>query len=381
VRDITSERLSHYLKKLRNAGLAESTIGSQLAHLRAALSYAVEWASLASIPKLPLQQRAKPAKTMKCRPITTEEYERMLASVEAVVGPEAAPSWQRLHFTGLWLSGLRLGETIALYWDRGDCPDGKCLEVDLSGKRPMLVIPADLDKGNHERLLPIAPEFAEFLSAIPEAERTGQVFPLCPFGEVHLQSGNLTRQSGFFSTQEPSDGQSREGRETGNSSQVSGPFFGRGSRSSSLRIFLIVLCAMGRIRSFFSSPRMRLYPQPVFLAIRMTISRTDSKVLWRPIFFVCLPAFFSLTQRWYVRGWTIVIKWQTPGPIVVPSFRRCFRSSPVRKICFFGTRFRSISFSALRNSICLRRSFSVQRAKKNSNGWKSLAIELQSSMF
>ena len=45
-----------------------------------------------------------------------------------------------------------MGEAIALYWNRDDCPDRKCLEVDLSGKRPMLVIPAELDKGGRDRV-------------------------------------------------------------------------------------------------------------------------------------------------------------------------------------------------------------------------------------
>jgi integrase len=177
VRDVTSERLSHYVKKLRKAGLAESTIASHLAHLRAALTYAVEWGYLASLPKLPRQHRVRAAKTMKGRPITLEEFERMLANVEAVVGSEAAASWKRL-LNGLWHSGLRLSEALALYWERDDTAGGKCLEVDLSGRRPMLRIPADLDKGNKDRLLPIAPEFAEFLLATPEADRTGPVFEL-----------------------------------------------------------------------------------------------------------------------------------------------------------------------------------------------------------
>ncbi|MFO0790047.1 MAG: tyrosine-type recombinase/integrase [Pirellulales bacterium] len=177
VRDITPERLSVYVKKLRKAGLKESTIASHLAHLRASLSYAVEWGYLASMPKLPRQHRVRRATTMKGRPITTEEYERMLDAAEAVVGVDAAPSWKRL-INGLWFSGLRLSEAIALYWSRDDCPAGKCLEVDMSGKRPMLRIPADLDKGNRDRVLPMAPEFAEFLMATPEEERTGAVFHL-----------------------------------------------------------------------------------------------------------------------------------------------------------------------------------------------------------
>lgn len=96
VRDITAERLSYYVKKQRKAGLKDSTIASHLAHLHAALNFAVEWGYLAAMPKIPRQHRVKRATTMKGRPITTEEYERMLEAVEAVVGPEAAPSWKRL---------------------------------------------------------------------------------------------------------------------------------------------------------------------------------------------------------------------------------------------------------------------------------------------
>ena len=99
-----------------------------------------------------------------------EEFERMLDKVVAVVGDVAAPSWQH-YLRGLWTSGLRLGESLDLHWDRPDK-----LRVDMDGKRPMLHIPAELEKGNKDRLLPMAPEFAEFLAAVPPEERTGPVF-------------------------------------------------------------------------------------------------------------------------------------------------------------------------------------------------------------
>ena len=88
----------------------------------------------------------------------------MLAKVESIVGAEAAPSWKH-YLRGLWLSGLRLEESLELYWDRDDQ-----LCVDLSGKRPMLRIPGELEKGNQDRLLPMAPEFAEFLLATPTVD-------------------------------------------------------------------------------------------------------------------------------------------------------------------------------------------------------------------
>ena len=93
------------------------------------------------------------------------------------VSPAAIESW-RHYLRGLWLSGLRLTESFEVYWDRNDR-----LCVDLEGKRPRLRIPAELEKGHRDRMLPITPDFAEFLLATPEAERRGPVFrPLMPSG-------------------------------------------------------------------------------------------------------------------------------------------------------------------------------------------------------
>ena len=77
----------------------------------------------------------------------------------------------RALITVMYRAGLRLSESLELYWDRDDR-----LCVDLSGHHPMLAIPGELEKGGKDRLLPVAPEFAEFLLATPEAERTGPVF-------------------------------------------------------------------------------------------------------------------------------------------------------------------------------------------------------------
>lgn len=45
-----------------------------------------------------------------------------------------------------------------------------------------MFIPAELEKGNRDRLLAIAPEFAELLADVPEVERTGRVFSPVGFG-------------------------------------------------------------------------------------------------------------------------------------------------------------------------------------------------------
>lgn len=178
--DVDEKRLSAFVSKLRKGEggrgkLAESTIAGHLAHLKAALNWAKLQKLVAHLPGFPRIKRAKMskgAKVMRGRPITTEEFERMLGKVEDVVGQTAAARWT-FFLRGLWASGLRLTESLELYWDQEDK-----LHPVLTGKFPMLRIPADLEKGNKERLLPMAPEFAELLSGVPDAERSGPVFNL-----------------------------------------------------------------------------------------------------------------------------------------------------------------------------------------------------------
>jgi integrase len=170
--DLTAERLSFFQAELRKGGRAEPTIRTYLAHLRSALRWAAEVGLLRAVPKIQKPKRAKTAKLMKGRPITAEEFQRMLKKTKSVVGADRAKSWRRF-LRGLWLSGLRLGEAMQLFWDRDDW-----LRIDLSGKRPMLHIPAELEKGNEDRLLPISPEFAEFLLKVPVERRRGRVFRL-----------------------------------------------------------------------------------------------------------------------------------------------------------------------------------------------------------
>ena len=209
LRELNAGRISALQKELRDTGRAEATICGHLAHLRAALAWAVDQGLISELPKIKKPTRARRsggADPMKGRPITTEEFERMLAAVpKALTMPtfrgkprprkdpnrkikpkhkveytptaQEVESWRYL-LRGLWWSGLRLGEALELYWDR---PDGLC--VDLSGRRPMLHIVAESEKGNRNRQLPMAPEFAQFLLATTEVDRRGRVFR--PISRTH----------------------------------------------------------------------------------------------------------------------------------------------------------------------------------------------------
>lgn len=170
LKDLSAGRLSYYQAALRDRGVSESTVRCYLAHLLSALRWAQNLGLIAALPIVLKPQRAKKSRKMKGRPLTDDEFERMLARVESIVGADGAPSWQ-FYLSGLWTSGLRLAESLQLFWDRDDR-----LLVDFTGRRPMLRIPAELEKGNRDRLLPMAPEFASLLEQVPADLRRGQVF-------------------------------------------------------------------------------------------------------------------------------------------------------------------------------------------------------------
>jgi integrase len=173
--DLTEARLSAFAAVLRSSGLKETTLAGYLAHLKSALGWAVRQKLLPVRPAFPKIHRAKKyaGRPMKGRPITAEEFERLLEKTAEVVGEAGAPEWRR-YLRGLWVSGLRLTESMDLWWDRPD----RLYPVFPKKGRPMLHVPGELEKGNSDRLLPIAPEFALFLAETPEAERTGPVFKL-----------------------------------------------------------------------------------------------------------------------------------------------------------------------------------------------------------
>ncbi len=95
----------------------------------------------------------------------------MLAKVTDV-RPGDNVRWVR-YLRGLWLSGLRLEESLALSWD-GDA----AFTVDLSGKYPRFRIYAEAEKGHKDRLLPMTPDFAGWLLRTPQSDRAGFVFDL-----------------------------------------------------------------------------------------------------------------------------------------------------------------------------------------------------------
>ena len=156
---LTTQKVTAFVTMLREDGLTPATIARHLRTLKLATRWAKEQKMLNEVPEFKMPSEAKGAKG---RALSLEEFERMLAKA----GP------LKFYLQGLWASGLRLAESLQLRWD--DAPGA--LVVDFTGRRPMLRIPAESEKGNCHRVLPMAPEFAELLELVPADERRGFVF-------------------------------------------------------------------------------------------------------------------------------------------------------------------------------------------------------------
>ena len=135
---LDATRIDDFAAKLRAEGKAEATIKAYLANLHGALAWAAKLKWIQAVPAFPETQRApKGDGGMKGRPITGEELWKLLQATRKVVGPKVAKHWRRF-LVGLWWSGLRLGEGVALRWDGISAG----LVIDMTGRRPMLRIDA-----------------------------------------------------------------------------------------------------------------------------------------------------------------------------------------------------------------------------------------------
>lgn len=164
--------LAGYGSKLKSR--SPHTVKGYMATLIAALNWAhrpMHW--LPAAVEFDLLATDDP---MKGRPLCGEEFDRMLEAVPKALASEGATadaaaveSWRQL-LRGLWESGLRLSEVMALHWE-ADC--GIVPHKSRTGLL-LLSIPAKLQKSRKSQDVPTTPAFAALLGAMPE--RTGWIF-------------------------------------------------------------------------------------------------------------------------------------------------------------------------------------------------------------
>lgn len=112
----------------------------------------------------------------KSDPVTEKQFVAMLRATRRVVGKARARAWREL-LIGLWLSGLRLSEALALRWEQDSS------KPHVSGD--VLWLPASSQKNRKDQHVPLSPMFVDWLAKRRKA--SGYVFN--PVGE---KGGRLT---------------------------------------------------------------------------------------------------------------------------------------------------------------------------------------------
>jgi integrase len=168
---LTPQVMSRFQAEARKEGMKATTLARHLRCIKACLRWGERQGLIAKAPTIEMPKLPKGQSMAKHRAVTAEEFDRMLAAVPKI-RPHDAPAWERL-LRGLWLSGLRLSEAVALDWTDGP------LVLNTTGKYPAFHIEAEGQKSRRAEIVPAAPDFAEWvLGVTPEAERVGRVFPL-----------------------------------------------------------------------------------------------------------------------------------------------------------------------------------------------------------
>lgn len=165
---------------LRTEKRSEATINRHKRTLRAIVRWAKQNGIVATAPHI----GTKVVKGAKGRALTGEEIDRLHAQARKQLG-DRAESWVFL-LKGLEYSGLRLGEALECTWD-----DTSRIWIDWSGQRPALVIPAHMQKGDRDTVMPMSDEMIALLQSVEECERGPFVFNPEPERDHKLQRPRL----------------------------------------------------------------------------------------------------------------------------------------------------------------------------------------------
>lgn len=164
--DTISERTFSDFSRLYGSKVKPATLAAALRHVKAFLRWAYRQRLIQRMPHIEMPKAINKAKG---RPLTGEEFERLLAKVPEVRRKDAEV-WA-YFLRGLWESGLRLSEGLALSWDAE-----AAVSVGGMEGRPHIRIEGEAQKGGKLTQTPTTPGFARLLEETPLEQRRGRVF-------------------------------------------------------------------------------------------------------------------------------------------------------------------------------------------------------------
>lgn len=161
----------------RSPNTVNSTMGAVMAFVRFCVKHG--W-----VDRVPPVEKLDVEDVMKARPITGEEFERMLEVVPRVVGAESAESWQ-FALRILWETGFRVGDLLDFCWDderhiHPVWPRGRSVH-------PTIVIPSS-QKNRKVQEVPMLPGLEAILNEVSQHQRTGWIANPLPI-EFEIRCG------------------------------------------------------------------------------------------------------------------------------------------------------------------------------------------------
>lgn len=145
-----------------------NTVNSMVAAVMAFARHCEQHNWIVCVPKL---QKLEVNDVMKGRPITGEEFERMLDATPSIVGQSAAPSWQ-FALRILWESGFRVGDLMDFAWE--DQRHIHPVWPKRSSHHATIIIPSSQKNGRVQEI-PLLPGLESLLKTVSEQEREGWI--------------------------------------------------------------------------------------------------------------------------------------------------------------------------------------------------------------
>ena len=155
-----------------------NTVNSMMAAVMAFVRFCYRHCWIEMVPPV---EKLDTDDVMKGRPISGEEFERLLEATSEVVGKLSAPSWQ-FALRALWESGFRVGDLMDFSWD--DDRHIHPVWPSRKGIHPTIVIPSTQKNGRHQEI-PMLPGLRELLESVPKQVRTGWVVNPLPIETVN----------------------------------------------------------------------------------------------------------------------------------------------------------------------------------------------------
>ena len=160
--DLTSPALLVLMTRLSGR---PATIRTRMAWIRRALTWAASLELIDRVPTIPSPRNS--TEPRQHRSVTREELDRMIDVLPRVAPTHVAPM-SRLML-GLWHSGFRIGELLALSWDVG-----AGIVLEKAGDYPTVTFRGDSQKNRKTQTVPVTPDFWRLCREV----RTGLVFPV-----------------------------------------------------------------------------------------------------------------------------------------------------------------------------------------------------------